>query len=95
MTIQPIDPDRAVAGAGIDPLPAWQLAAPELVVPVAVPYPGAGGPRRGEVGDPPRELGRSRGVAQLHRRKPKSAGEEVNVATTGEATVTVLVAVLD
>src|SRR4051812_31276144 len=79
MTVEPAHPDRMLRSAVVDPLFSRQLASPELVVPVPVPDPSAGGFGARESGDAIGELRWRRGFAQLHRRQPETTRKKVNM----------------
>ncbi len=79
VAIKAIHPDRIVGGHRVDPRALGKLPAPALMIPVAAGDPGALRNRGGEFPDASNELLGRAGVAQLHRREPESALEEVDV----------------
>ena len=79
VAVEAIHPHRMIRRDRVDPLASRQLAAPQLVVPVAARDPGAGRHRLRERRDARHELVARPGVAQLHRGQALPAVEEVHV----------------
>ena len=77
--VEPVHPDGMIRRGRVDPSRVGQLTSPQPVIPVAAGNPRARGNGRGEVPDAPDEFVRRLRVAQLNRRQPESAIDEVHV----------------